>query len=61
MPKDRVPGTGPMSRVRVRGTGLNMIMDSEKLHANILAHLASDPMAQKHLGDTDLRYVGKME
>jgi hypothetical protein len=29
-----------------------MIMDSKKLHADILAHLASDPMAQKHLGDT---------
>jgi Integrase zinc binding domain len=28
------------------------IMDSEKLHANILAHLASDPVAQKHLVDT---------
>jgi Integrase zinc binding domain len=28
------------------------IMDSEKLHANILVHLTSDPMAQKHLGDT---------
>jgi Integrase zinc binding domain len=27
-------------------------MDSEKLHANILAHLESDPVAQKHLGDT---------
>jgi Integrase zinc binding domain len=28
------------------------IMGSEKLHADILAHLESDPMAQKHLGDT---------
>jgi RNase H-like domain found in reverse transcriptase len=28
------------------------IMDSEKLHADILAHLSSDPVAQKHLGDT---------
>jgi Integrase zinc binding domain len=28
-------------------------MDSEKkLHADILAHLASDPVAQKHLGNT---------
>jgi hypothetical protein len=33
-------------------------MDSKKLHANILGHLASDPMAQKHLGDTsDLRWM----
>jgi hypothetical protein len=43
----------------LRGTSLlgpvlraSMIMDSKKLHADILAHLASDPMAQKHLGDT---------
>jgi Integrase zinc binding domain len=46
-------------------------MDSEKLHADILAHLASDPMAQKHLGDTSdprwtqtndsfLRYDGRI-
>jgi hypothetical protein len=27
-------------------------MESEKLHADILAHLTSDPVAQKHLGDT---------
>jgi hypothetical protein len=25
-PKDRVPGTGPMAQVRVRGTGLNNSM-----------------------------------
>jgi RNase H-like domain found in reverse transcriptase len=36
---------GPLLRV-------STIMDSEKLHADILAHLASDPVAQKHLGDT---------
>jgi Integrase zinc binding domain len=27
-------------------------MDSEKLHANILAHLASNPVASRHLGDS---------
>jgi Integrase zinc binding domain len=31
---------------------VSTIMDSEKLHADILAHLASDPVAQKPLGDT---------
>jgi Integrase zinc binding domain len=30
----------------------SMIMDSKKFHADILAHLTSDPVAQKHLGDT---------
>jgi hypothetical protein len=27
-------------------------MDSEKLHADILANLASDPVASRHLGDS---------
>ena len=32
-------------------------MDSEKLLADILANLASDPMASEHLGNTwDLRW-----
>ena len=31
-------------------------MDSEQLHADNLAHLSSDPVAQKHIGITsDLR------
>jgi RNase H-like domain found in reverse transcriptase len=28
------------------------VIDSEQLHANIIDHLASDPMAQKHLSDS---------
>jgi hypothetical protein len=36
---------GPVLRV-------STIMDSEKFHADILAHLTSDPVAQKHLDDT---------
>ena len=30
----------------------SVLMDSEKLHANILAHLSSDPVAQEHIGIT---------
>ena len=30
----------------------SVLMDSEKLHTNILAHLSSDPVAQKHIGIT---------
>ena len=30
----------------------SVLMDSEKLHTNILAHLSSNPVAQKHIGIT---------
>ena len=30
----------------------SVLMDSEQLHADILAHLSSDPVAQKHIGIT---------
>jgi hypothetical protein len=34
------------------------VMDSEKLHADILANLASNPVATRHLGDSsDLRWT----
>ena len=29
-----------------------VLMDSEQLHADILAHLSSDPVAQRHIGIT---------
>ena len=36
----------------------SVLMDSEQLHADILAHLSSDPVAQKHIGITsDLRWM----
>ena len=36
----------------------SVLMDSEKLHADILAHLSSNPVAQKHIGNTsDLRWM----
>ena len=36
----------------------SVLMDSEQLHANILAHLSSDPVAQKHIRITsDLRWT----
>ena len=30
----------------------SVLMDSKKLHANILAHLSSNPVAKKHIGIT---------
>ena len=30
----------------------SVLMDSKQLHADILAHLSSDPVAQKHIGIT---------
>ena len=36
----------------------SVLMDSKKLHADILAHLSSDPVAQKHIGITsNLRWM----
>ena len=36
----------------------SIIMDSEQLHADITANLASDPLAQKHLANpSDLRWT----
>ena len=36
----------------------SVLMDSEQLHTDILAHLSSDPVAQKHIGITsDLRWM----
>ena len=32
----------------------SVLMDSEKFHANSLAHLSSNPMAQKYIGNTSI-------